>query len=63
VQAYRSQLQTGRSEAFPTVVDDIRDRARYWGWAINTAYGEPLVNRETLGVRSLKALFAEPCDG
>ena len=63
VQAYRSQLQTGRSETYPTVVDDIRDRARYWGWAINTAYGEPLVNRETVGVRSLKALFAEPCDG
>ena len=57
VEAYRSQLQTGRSGVFPTPVDDIRDRARYWGWSINAAYGEPLVNRETVGLRSLRALL------
>lgn len=57
VEAYRSQLQTGRSAVFPTPVDDIRDRARYWGWSINAAYGEPLVNRETVGLRSLRALL------
>jgi len=57
VEAYQSQLRTGRSDAFPTVTDDIRDRARYWGWTINAAFGEPLVNRETLGIRSLRTLW------
>ena len=53
VNAYRSQLIQGRSETFPTVVDDIRDRARYWGWTIAKAYAEPLSNREQIGITSL----------
>jgi bacillithiol biosynthesis deacetylase BshB1 len=57
VQAYESQLLTGKSETFPTVIDDIEDRARYWGWSIGRAYGEPLVNREPVGVASLTALL------
>ena len=32
VEAYHSQLVQGRSTEHPTVIDDIRDRARYWGW-------------------------------
>lgn len=54
VQAYHSQMVEGRSEAFPTVIDDIRDRARYWGWTIGRPYGEPLVNREQVGLKSLQ---------
>jgi bacillithiol biosynthesis deacetylase BshB1 len=50
---YKSQFLTGRSQEFPTPLDDIRDRARYWGWSINAKYGEPLGSRENLGVRSL----------
>ena len=57
VRAFESQLITGRSQAFPTPIDDIRDRARYWGWAIGRAYGEPLVNRESVGVRSIADLL------
>lgn len=57
VNAYRSQLVEGRSEAFPTVVDDIRDRARYWGWTIGRGYGEPLMNREQVGLSSLQDLL------
>lgn len=57
VAAYESQLVTGRSDAFPTVLDDIRDRARYWGWSIGRAYGEPLVNRESTGLSSLTSLL------
>ena len=57
VQAYESQLITGRSETFPTVIDDIEDRARYWGWSIGRAYGEPLLNRESVGIGSLSALL------
>ena len=60
VTAYASQLITGRSTDFPTAVDDIRDRARYWGWSIGTAFGEPLFNREQMGVSSLSALLPKP---
>ncbi len=51
--AYHSQLIQGRSSEHPTVIDDIRDRARYWGWTIGKAFAEPLTNREQIGIRSL----------
>lgn len=54
VAAYESQFSHGRSGAFPTPLDDIRDRARYWGWSIHTAYGEPLASREQIGVAGLR---------
>lgn len=54
VAAYESQFATGRSDAFPTPLDDIRDRARYWGWSIHAAYGEPLASREQIGVAGLR---------
>ena len=57
VRAYESQLITGRVETFPTAIDDIRDRARYWGWSINRAYGEPLFNRESVGIGTLSSLL------
>ena len=57
VRCYESQFLTGRSQEFPTPLDDIRDRARYWGWSIAAAYGEPFAAREELGVSSLKSLL------
>lgn len=53
VRCYESQFQMGRPQEFPTALDDIRDRARYWGWAIHAKYGEPLASRETVGVKTL----------
>jgi bacillithiol biosynthesis deacetylase BshB1 len=53
---YESQFVTGRSGQFPTPLDDIRDRSRYWGWSIGTAYGEPFASREELGLKSLDGL-------
>jgi N-acetylglucosamine malate deacetylase 1 len=50
---YRSQLITGRPTSYPTILDDVRDRARYWGWTIGTGYGEPFVSREEIGLRGL----------
>jgi bacillithiol biosynthesis deacetylase BshB1 len=52
---YRSQLVEGRTTP-PTPLDDIRDRARYWGWAIGTMHGEPFVCREEIGLRGLGEL-------
>ena len=57
ISAYRSQLIEGRPTEHPTVLDDIRDRARYWGWAIGKSYGEPLLNREQIGIGSLDSLL------
>ncbi|HQZ67991.1 MAG TPA: bacillithiol biosynthesis deacetylase BshB1 [Planctomycetaceae bacterium] len=57
VSAFESQLITGRSQQHPTAIDDIRDRARYWGWSIGRAYGEPFINRESTGIASLTSLL------
>ena len=57
VGCYESQFVTGRSEEFPTILDDIRDRARYWGWSIGARYAEPFASREEIGISSLEALL------
>lgn len=57
VECFASQLKQGRDEAFPTVLDDIRDRARYWGWSIQAGYGEPLACREQIPARDLTTLI------
>lgn len=56
VRAFESQLIAGRSQNFPTAIDDIRDRARFWGWSIGKGYGEPFINRESIGLSSLASL-------
>ncbi|MCC7424660.1 MAG: bacillithiol biosynthesis deacetylase BshB1 [Planctomycetaceae bacterium] len=56
ISAYASQFTTGRTPTFPTPLDDIRDRARYWGWSIGTGYAEPFACREEVGLMSLNVL-------
>lgn len=56
IRCYASQFLTGKAQTFPTPLDDIRDRARYWGWTIGTAYAEPLASREEIGLTSLTSL-------
>ena len=53
---YESQFTLRRDQTFPTALDDIRDRARFWGWSICCAYGEPLASRESIGVRDFRSL-------
>ncbi|MCA9030574.1 MAG: bacillithiol biosynthesis deacetylase BshB1 [Planctomycetaceae bacterium] len=53
VECYQSQLE-GRSPEFPTLLDDIKDRSRYWGWTIGAAFGEPLASREELRVTDMR---------
>jgi bacillithiol biosynthesis deacetylase BshB1 len=57
LECYRSQFIEGRPTAPPTFLDDLRDRARYWGWTISARYGEPFVCREEVGLRSLRDLM------
>ncbi len=54
---YESQFITGRSQEFPTPLDDIRDRARYWGWSIGSKFGEPFANRESVRIGSFKTMM------
>lgn len=54
IRCYESQFLTGKSQEFPTALDDIRDRARYWGWSIGRSYGEPLASREPIRTSTLR---------
>jgi bacillithiol biosynthesis deacetylase BshB1 len=56
IACYHSQFIQGRPQTPPTLLDDLRDRARYWGWAIGAGYGEPFVCREEIGLRGLRDL-------
>ncbi len=54
IACYESQFITARSSSDPTALDDIRDRARYWGWSIGAKYGEPFASRETVRMTSFR---------
>jgi bacillithiol biosynthesis deacetylase BshB1 len=53
---YRSQLVEGRPTTPPTLLEELRDQARYWGWTIGVGFGEPFLCREQIGLRSLRDL-------
>lgn len=57
VQSYASQLIEGRSDEHPTLIDDIRDRARYWGWTIHAKYAEPFASKEEIGINGFSSLL------
>ncbi len=57
VMCYESQLITGRPQTHPTVIDDVKDRARFWGWSIERGYGEPLLSREEIRIDDLSSLI------
>jgi bacillithiol biosynthesis deacetylase BshB1 len=57
LRCYHSQFVAGRPTTPPTLLDDLRDRARYWGWAVGVGHGEPFVCREEIGLRSLRDLL------
>jgi bacillithiol biosynthesis deacetylase BshB1 len=56
LQCYRSQLVEGRPPGPPSLLDQLRDQAATWGWAIGARYGEPFAAREPIGLSSLAAL-------
>jgi bacillithiol biosynthesis deacetylase BshB1 len=56
IECYESQFITGRPTEPPTFLDRLRDQAAYWGWSINSQYGEPFALREALGLKSLRDL-------
>lgn len=52
LRCYSSQFIQGRPTTPPTIFDEIRDFARYWGWTIGRVYGEPFRSREEIGIKS-----------
>lgn len=56
IRCYESQFITGRSTDAPTLLDQFRTQAEYWGWSIGKRYGEPFMCRETVGVTSFRDL-------
>lgn len=56
VNCFESQMKTGRSQEYPTLLDDIKDRSRYWGWTIGTAHAEPFASREEIGISDLRTI-------
>lgn len=56
VACYHSQFIQGRPTTPPTLLDDLNDRARYWGWAIGVRYGEPFASRQEIGLGDLRHL-------
>jgi len=54
---FRSQFIDGRQTTPPTFLDELRERARYWGWVIGAGYGEPFLCREEVGLKGLRDLF------
>lgn len=59
IRCYESQMLRGRSTEHPTILDDIQDRARYWGWSIHRTYGEPYASREEIGLQSFLPLISQ----
>ena len=57
LRCYHSQLIAGRPEEPPTLLDQLRDQAATWGWAIGTRYGEPFASREPIGLESMRSLI------
>jgi LmbE family N-acetylglucosaminyl deacetylase len=53
---FRSQFIEGRPTTPPTFLDELRQRARYWGWAVGAGYAEPFLCREEIGLRGLRDL-------
>jgi bacillithiol biosynthesis deacetylase BshB1 len=56
IECFQSQFVAGRSSESPSMMDRLRDQAAYWGWAINSDYGEPFASREAVGLNSLRDL-------
>jgi bacillithiol biosynthesis deacetylase BshB1 len=52
IRCYESQNLELSRDGLPSIVDDIRDRARYWGWTIGRHYAEPFASREEIGLKN-----------
>ena len=57
MRAYRSQLVDNQPAGRPSVVDSVRDRARFWGHMVGVSFAEPFASREPVGLSRLDDLL------
>ncbi len=57
MRCYRSQLVDNQPPGRPGVVDNVRDRMRFWGNTVGVLYAEPFASREPIGLSSLDHLL------
>ena len=57
MRAYRSQLVDNQPQGRPSVVDSVRDRARFWGHMVGVGFAEPFASREPVGLRGFDDLL------
>lgn len=57
MRAYRSQLVDNQPKGRPSVVDSVRDRARFWGHMVGVGFAEPFASREPVGLSRLDDLL------
>ncbi len=57
MKCYRSQLVDNQPAGRPSVIDSVRDRARYWGHLTGVAFAEPFASREPIGLSRLDSLL------
>ena len=56
IRCYASQFIEGRPTEPPTILDQLRDEAAYWGKTIGVRYAEPFNCREPIGLSSMAGL-------
>lgn len=55
VACFQSQIRPVPAGA-SDMLENLRTRARYWGWTIGATYGEPFASREPIGLTGLTDL-------
>jgi LmbE family N-acetylglucosaminyl deacetylase len=55
--AYHSQFTQGREHIDPSLVEQLREDAAYWGRSIGVRYGEPFASKEPVGLQNFDTLI------
>jgi len=56
VACFESQFGSARGPDAGRAIEQLRTRAKYWGWCIGTECGEPIASREPIGIKDLSAI-------
>ena len=56
IRCFESQFITGRENMNPSLIEQLRVEAAYWGKSIGVRYGEPFTSREPIGLQDFTSL-------
>jgi hypothetical protein len=57
MKCFGSQLVHNQPEGKPGVIDQVRDRNRFWGQLVGVGHAEPFASREPIGLSGLDHLL------